>query len=111
MIFQTYPSMNHQINCLPYSLQEKSHPSNILESLVIKLRSCSIRNLPGICLMVAGVHFVCYAHIVYTFLQVNMKYRKIVLNSKVLIYIMAVFIYVYKYLLLFPMYCVSCTFL
>jgi len=26
--------------------------------------------------MLAGVHFICYAHVVYTFLQVNMKYRE-----------------------------------
>jgi len=45
MTFQTYPSMNHQINYLPYSLQEKSHLSIILECLVINMKSCDIRNL------------------------------------------------------------------
>jgi len=37
--------------------------------------------------MVAGVHYICYAHVVYAFVQVNMMYRgKTLLNSKFLIY-------------------------
>jgi len=86
--------MHHQINCLPSSLQEKSHPSNIVESLVINMRSCGIRNFPGICLMEAGVHYFHYAHVVYIFLQVNMKYREKFVESKFLIYIVALFVYV-----------------
>ena len=76
MIFQHYPSMNHQINCLTSSLQEKKHPSNILDSMVINMRSCNIRKLPGICLMIEGLHYFLYALVVYIFLQVNMNYRE-----------------------------------
>ena len=37
--------------------------------------------------MVAGVHYIRYAHVVYTFVQVNMMYRgKTLLNCKCLIY-------------------------
>ena len=86
MIFQTYPSMNHQINYSASCLQEKSHPSNILESLVINIISWGIRNLPGICLIVEGVHYFLYAHVVCTFVEVDMKYRKKLLNSMLLIY-------------------------
>jgi len=60
---------------------------HILESVIINRRSFGIRNLPGICLMVAGVHYIRYAHVVYTFVQVNMMYRgKTLLNCKCLIY-------------------------
>jgi hypothetical protein len=36
--------------------------------------------------MVAGLHYIRYAHVVYTFVQVDMMYRgKTLLNSKFLI--------------------------
>jgi len=50
--------MNYEITLLH---SRKFSHLKILESLVINMRSSDIRNLPGICLMVAGVHYICYA--------------------------------------------------
>ena len=71
--------MNHEINCLPSSMQGKSHPSNILECLLINMRSCGIRNLPGICLMLAGVHYFRYVHVVYKFYKLIWSIEKTLL--------------------------------